>query len=621
MATLPMRENNTLATLASLFVPKGTTTTSTGGGSTETTSSNVSPEAINEIVKQLMSNPNNGLAAVSSGQRQAGIYNGTTNQLLTNDLISRVAGQAAALNKTETRTRSDNTTSKVKTAAPIKPGVGAGAIGLLQLIPKQVKDRITDSVLGTGSSSAQSSGIKLGASGSGSNLNPNQEAYSFGGPSTGVYAQDGFDMSYIDSIQSATDTLGSDIDLDTMLGGGSFVGDDIDLSFLDEIVPASDDLSGAVLDDAFWDDILFADGGEVKSEKSSDKDKPREISRVFGGMLQKAIKDLLQTQKRREDAVDKYADGGLVNTGTYGGKKNTAASNTVDANIISAPDITNPMLISALKGAASNVANTAVSQSQQARAEIEASGGNNVEGRNPNETVAGALDRSQGNPMANSVASSVAGVAPGLAVGALGLGPLGSNLANRALQAMGIPANGILAVPSAMISAAYRGQAATQDINNAKDPLGAFIGALNAGTPGIAGSTASLDMETAVAGANAASRLGQIDGISALMGITDNFANSPGPASPSTSAEPTGADTTSLSSNADGLASFANGGEIRGKGTGTSDSIPAKVSGSGRPIKVSNGEYILPKDIVDMLGVDALDQLVATFHTPVNRRM
>lgn len=49
-------------------------------------------------------------------------------------------------------------------------------------------------------------------------------------------------------------------------------------------------------------------------------------------------------------------------------------------------------------------------------------------------------------------------------------------------------------------------------------------------------------------------------------------------------------------------------GFVSGKGTGTSDSIKARLS---------NGEYVLPADTVKAVGVDALDALRAATHTPV----
>lgn len=61
---------------------------------------------------------------------------------------------------------------------------------------------------------------------------------------------------------------------------------------------------------------------------------------------------------------------------------------------------------------------------------------------------------------------------------------------------------------------------------------------------------------------------------------------------------------------------FANGGQIVGPGTGTSDSIPA-VTEQGQPIAVSNGEYKVPPQVVAALGKDFFDKLIAQYHTPV----
>ena len=58
---------------------------------------------------------------------------------------------------------------------------------------------------------------------------------------------------------------------------------------------------------------------------------------------------------------------------------------------------------------------------------------------------------------------------------------------------------------------------------------------------------------------------------------------------------------------------MAQGGVIRGPGTGTSDSIPATVgyAGGGMPIQVSNGEYIVKAAAVKQYGVGFLDALNA----------
>lgn len=57
------------------------------------------------------------------------------------------------------------------------------------------------------------------------------------------------------------------------------------------------------------------------------------------------------------------------------------------------------------------------------------------------------------------------------------------------------------------------------------------------------------------------------------------------------------------------------GGTLQGPGTGISDDIPA-VTDSGEEIRVANGEYIIPKDVVDILGEDFFDGLVQRLHTP-----
>lgn len=52
---------------------------------------------------------------------------------------------------------------------------------------------------------------------------------------------------------------------------------------------------------------------------------------------------------------------------------------------------------------------------------------------------------------------------------------------------------------------------------------------------------------------------------------------------------------------------YASGGMVKGPGTGISDSIPAKLS---------HGEYVLPADTVQAVGVDRLDALKNATHTP-----
>ena len=52
---------------------------------------------------------------------------------------------------------------------------------------------------------------------------------------------------------------------------------------------------------------------------------------------------------------------------------------------------------------------------------------------------------------------------------------------------------------------------------------------------------------------------------------------------------------------------MADGGKVKGKGSGISDNIT---------INASAGEYMMSKDVVDTLGVEFFDALQAAFHTP-----
>ena len=67
------------------------------------------------------------------------------------------------------------------------------------------------------------------------------------------------------------------------------------------------------------------------------------------------------------------------------------------------------------------------------------------------------------------------------------------------------------------------------------------------------------------------------------------------------------------------IAGFTNQGgrHIRGPGTGISDSIPA-VGPRGQPLRVANGEYIVPADVVQKVGPQALDALVDKHHVPAD---
>lgn len=88
----------------------GTKTKQTTSGGTQTQQTQLSPDAVNALIQQMLES-NQGLAAVSSGQRSAGLYNSSVNTQLTNDLLSRVAGQTALASAPTVTTRTPTTTT------------------------------------------------------------------------------------------------------------------------------------------------------------------------------------------------------------------------------------------------------------------------------------------------------------------------------------------------------------------------------------------------------------------------------------------------------------------------------------------------------------------------------
>jgi hypothetical protein len=63
--------------------------------------------------------------------------------------------------------------------------------------------------------------------------------------------------------------------------------------------------------------------------------------------------------------------------------------------------------------------------------------------------------------------------------------------------------------------------------------------------------------------------------------------------------------------NADG-----SGGAIQGPGNGVSDSIPAVNATNGRPVRISNGEFVVPADVVRAKGEEFFNKLIEKHHTP-----
>lgn len=58
---------------------------------------------------------------------------------------------------------------------------------------------------------------------------------------------------------------------------------------------------------------------------------------------------------------------------------------------------------------------------------------------------------------------------------------------------------------------------------------------------------------------------------------------------------------------------MANGGFLRGPGTGRSDSIGTVEESTGKPVKVANGEYVIPSHVVAAKGKDFFDKMLRQY--------
>jgi len=118
--------------ILSAFLPKKDAVITTGPSS-ETTQTNLSEDAINEIIRGMMES-DSGLAALLQGQAGKGLYNSSTSQLLAKDLAARVAGKAALASAPTTTTKTGS--KQTQSAGGVDPKMAAGMKLLEALVGK-----------------------------------------------------------------------------------------------------------------------------------------------------------------------------------------------------------------------------------------------------------------------------------------------------------------------------------------------------------------------------------------------------------------------------------------------------------------------------------------------------
>lgn len=153
-----MATNQSLETLTGLVDLIGKVR---GNKSTTTTSQNASPEAINEMIRQMLSSPSSGVAAIGNRARRAGVYRSRTEDDLLEDLYTTTAAKAALMGTNQTVT-----TQQQSQAGPVGMALGALQLGsTLGGLAKSGGEFLTDT-LGIGSGAgAANAGTAIGIAG------------------------------------------------------------------------------------------------------------------------------------------------------------------------------------------------------------------------------------------------------------------------------------------------------------------------------------------------------------------------------------------------------------------------------------------------------------------------
>lgn len=237
----------------------GVDETTTGG--TVTTTEGISQEGMNSMLQSALASTN-GLAAVSQGQRNAGGYGSATNTQLTNDLMTRAAGEIARSNKTTVK----SATPLTKTTGGITAKGGTKAVsfmaamqGLGELNKSGMLDPFKKLFNRDGTDSVDTGGGVSDIQISGNNETGNPSFFSTAGPSVTGYADSGADASAGGGDYWASgDVSGGDGFVDYSMGDVfTDLGVDVGSANTGSWMGADD--GNAMIDEL----LLFADGGEV----------------------------------------------------------------------------------------------------------------------------------------------------------------------------------------------------------------------------------------------------------------------------------------------------------------------------------------------------------------------
>lgn len=574
-----------LASVQELYDLINGKTTSTSG-STKTESSGISQEGMNAMLQSALAGTN-GLAAISSGQRAAGGYGSSVNQLLTNDLLTRTASQIAQNNTTKTTVTSPQTQTVggVSVSGAAKT---AGFLQALQMLGETGVGKKLGKVLGISDSADTSSGGEVysnpanNATFSGqSDGNPN---YYSSSPSNMVADTSQIISADIGDFNSASTSDVTDLGTQSVTDAGG-----VDWSTLDSIGITSVDEMPAMTEDplAFLNELGFADGGLVSKKPPSllsTSQFNRQIDPLAG--LNGANGLGINPDQVTNTPVDNPVSQASQSNDSGSGDLGNLGNGTDSADLGEGLSRENVSDISKALGIAGALTG------QQSLSQLGMLGGI-ASSANPLGTLGlTALNVATGGK-AGAVASAInSPTISNITDIALAVANPGFGIANSALGLAGLNSIG-QAVTNAMTSIS------TEVPTTVTDAFSPMTQAVQAQQTDVKANENPVSPEESLSAAMAAE---------AALGISTDD-NSSGSDSTGTSSGPSG---NAGASDTDGgqsgdSAAAADGGHIQGPGTGISDSIDAKLS---------DGEFVLSADVVQAIGLDKLQALQDRYHTP-----
>lgn len=583
-------------TQAFLDMITGKSSTSTTGGETKTSQTDVSSEGISELIRQIMEGTG-GLADVATGSHVAGLYNDSTKTLLVQNLMAKVAGQAAlASAKTTTTTTPQTNTTKTN---PQLTGSNAAA-GLLVTAATSVGGKLAkkfglDKVLGLDDSAAVSAPASAGAG--------------------------------ITNIQNITDTspagLANDTASDLGTLGGSFgaqvanvatpalVGTDDSASF----IPTGGDVGS---ESSFINDDALGDGGAGAFISGAGFDEGMDLAGSVasaGSDLGNAL-DWLSFSKggrvpKAGIPVKGYASGGLVNE-DRGTPTPVNAARPIDESHLAIKPINSPVI---LPGTTTSGGKKGGGGTNDAG---DGSGGGSNPSANTLQTADAQFSLSQFGQIALGVLGMMSNPVLGIANMATLMGTgksLASNVVDKVANALGFGGSspvesigggmtgGISAGAGQSHGALSTDTVTTDDTSNPVTVAAAGDGSVEGeGTPGSGqsgGASSGAGSSGASMSADTDTSSGSFEVASAGIG-SDVGAGTGGSDSETSGGAPEGGGMSGGGSDPGEPGAFADGGQISAPGDGSADT---------RIIKAADDEFVLNAQAARAIGYDKLTWL------------